>query len=41
MFKGTNIKFQYKIKNKTMTKLVKLNADENLENNFKVIQKKC
>ena len=40
MFEGTNINFQYKIKNKTMTKLVKLNADENLENNFKVIQKK-
>ena len=40
MFNGAKIKFQYKIKNKTKTKSIKLNSDENLEDNFRAIQKK-
>ena len=40
MFNGAKIKFQYKIKNQTKTKSIKLNSDENLEDNFRTIQRK-
>lgn len=38
MSNETNIIFQYKINNVTITKAINLNPDENLENNFKNIQ---
>ena len=40
MLNGTNVKVRYEIKDKIVEKSMKLNANENLENNLKQIENK-